>query len=243
MAEFFEAVSRSGPYFVSFLPSEHPVVLLLRQHGQKQAELALQGELLILDLIDCPIGDDGGEIVASFLRSNDSVIEVRLGDCRMTLRGIELIAEALKDNYTVEIVSVADNEIGDKGALAFIDVFDFNVSIKDLYLFEWNISERNIAPKFLAIVEYLAEIRNAVLIPDAARRASLLLIAARRTIADAGDLAVFPKEIVRMIAVKVWASRRDPAWIHAVSDYGGMVRQKEFVNEWMRENEGNKNKE
>jgi hypothetical protein len=47
---------------------------------------------------------------------------------------------------------------------------------------------------------------------------ALYLIAARRVtpIADAGILSIFPKEIVKMIAMAVYATRKDPAWIKAV---------------------------
>jgi hypothetical protein len=76
----------------------------------------------------------------------------------------------------------------------------------------------NIAPESVATIQYLTQTRNRVLIPAAARRASLYLIAARRAtpIADAGNLAIFPKEIIRMIAMAVYATRKDPAWIKAV---------------------------
>jgi hypothetical protein len=75
-----------------------------------------------------------------------------------------------------------------------------------------------IAPKARATIEYLAGTRNAILIPAAVRRASLSLIAARRNIAGAGILAIFPKEIVKMIAMEVYATRKDPIWIDALSE-------------------------
>ena len=75
-----------------------------------------------------------------------------------------------------------------------------------------------VAPELHATIRYLAETRNKTLIPAAARQASLFLVAARRKIADAGSLAIFPKEIVKMIAMEVWATRKDPIWIDALSE-------------------------
>ena len=77
----------------------------------------------------------------------------------------------------------------------------------------------NIAPHTEAIIEYLTKTRNVILIPAAVRRASLCLIAARHSIADAGPLGIFPKEIVKMIAMEVWATRMDPIWIGTLSEF------------------------
>ena len=57
---------------------------------------------------------------------------------------------------------------------------------------------------------------NQILIPAAVRRASLYLVAARRSVANAGAIGIFPKEIVKMIAIKVWETRKDPIWIEAL---------------------------
>ena len=79
-----------------------------------------------------------------------------------------------------------------------------------------------------ATIEYLAETRNNFLIPAAVRCASLYLIAARHT-ADSGSLAIFPKEIVKMIAMEVYGTRKDLKWINAVSGPEYIARQREVV--------------
>jgi hypothetical protein len=65
----------------------------------------------------------------------------------------------------------------------------------------------------------ISQTRNEILIPAAVRRASLLLVGTRRSLplSDAGMFSMMPKEIVRMVAMKVWASRRDPIWIQSLS--------------------------
>ena len=57
-------------------------------------------------------------------------------------------------------------------------------------------------------------------IPRVAQRAALYLIGIRRQTAfgeGMGLLGWCPKEIVKMIAIEVWALRRDAAWIKALT--------------------------
>ena len=76
----------------------------------------------------------------------------------------------------------------------------------------------NITAEQRETFQYLTHTRNKDLIPAAVRRASLYLIAARRIIDDAGALSCFPKEIVKMIAMQLWATRKEPIWIQALSE-------------------------
>jgi hypothetical protein len=188
------------------------LVALLRQYRKEdQAELLTHGELAELDLNRCHIGDDGAEIVADFLKHDETVRLVRLWSCNIGPRGAKAIAESLKHNQTVEEMSLFRNQIGDEGAEALIDALSYNVCMK------W-LDTGHEAPKFQATLQHLTKIRNKILIPAAVRRASLYLIAARRNIAEAGILAIFPKEIVRMIAMEVWATRNEPIWINALTE-------------------------
>jgi hypothetical protein len=188
------------------------VTLLKKLGKQEDAEKLMRNELKKLNLFNCGIGDDQVVTVAAFIKVDDTLEEVLLYDCNIESRGAKAIADAVKHNK-VWYLGLSSNQIGQEGAEALINALGHNVSITVLYVITYNI-----APKSMATIEYLTETRNTVLIPAAARRASLYLIAARRAtpIADAGDLAVFPKEIVRMIAMAVYATRKDPAWIKAV---------------------------
>ena len=158
------------------------------------------------------IGYDGAEIVADFLK-HETVSRVYLSFCKIRPRGCKAVADALKHNQTVEYLNLDENPIGYEGAEAVIDALNYNVCIKEL-----DVSMSVMALKFLTAIKYLTQTRNKILIPAAVRRASLYLIAARRVIADAGVLAIFPKEIVRMIAMEVWATRKEPIWINALSE-------------------------
>ena len=198
--------------FLTFLSTARDaLVALLREHG-KGAEVAalMQGKLATLNLSYCKIGDDGAEIVANFLKDDETVKKVWLYGCKIGLQGAKAIAECLKHNQTVELMNPQNILIGDEGLEALIDALNFNVCMEGMYLF--NDSE---APELKATIKYLTQTRNEILIPTVVRRASLYLIAARRNIADAGNLAIFPKEIVKMIAMQVWATRKEPIWINA----------------------------
>jgi hypothetical protein len=188
--------------------------MLLTKHGEeKDAAALMRDELKDLYLNYCGIGDDEAVKVAAFIKGNDTVEELYLGNNNIGSRGAKPIADALKYNKKVWYLGLGGNQIGREGAESLIDALNHNVCITELYLYG-----NNIAPESEAPIQYLTWTRNRVLIPAAARHASLYLIAARRAtpIADAGILAIFPKEIVRMIAMAVWATRKDPKWIEAV---------------------------
>jgi hypothetical protein len=191
------------------------LAVLLREHGMDdQVERLMQGELAKLHLNGRSIGDDhGAEIVADFLKHDNTVERVYLGYCKIGPRGVKAIAESLKHNQTVEEMYLFLNPIGGKGAEALIEALNLNVCMEFL-----TATDESVGPKLQATMKYLTETRNQILIPAAVRRASLSLIAARRSIADAGNLAMFPKEIVKMIAIEVWATRKEPIWINALTE-------------------------
>ena len=210
---------------------------LLREHGKdEQAELALRGELSVLNLTNCDIGDSGGHVVAAFLEHNKSTFQALLGVCSIGLHGIKILVEALKSNETLEMMYLVGNEVGDEGGDALIDALSFNVCITEVchigYVYNMDMQRRE-------IVDYLTKTRNKCLIPAAVRRVSLFLIGIRCSSPGLGmgDLAILPSEIVKMITMEVWASRRDPKWIQALSDEEYAQRHEDFVDHWVRHND------
>jgi hypothetical protein len=200
----------------TFLPLllERDLFALLTKHGlEEDAEKLMRGELRELNLSGYEFGDDGAVKVAAFIKVNDTVEELYLGNNNIGPLGAKALADAVKHNKKVWYLSLRHNQIEQEGADFFINALSHNVCLTELY-----VGGNNIAHQSEATIEYLTETRNAILIPAAVRRASLYLIAARRAtpIADAGALAVFPKEIVKMIAMAVWATRKDPKWIEAI---------------------------
>ena len=188
-------------------------MLLTDCEHEEQVHALVRGGLKRLDLDFCSIGSDGAEIVANFLEHDDVVREVRISSCQIGPRGAQYIAEALKKNKNVVLLDLSDNNLRNRGGETIMNVLrHHNVLVIDLYL-----SGNYVTGELEDSVLFLTRTRNLVMVPAAARRATLCFIAARRSIADAGDLAVFPKEIVKMIAVEVWATRKDPKWIEAVA--------------------------
>ena len=64
----------------------------------EQAERLMQGELAKLHLNGRPIGDDGAEIVADFLKLDQTLKMGYLYSCNIGPRGVKAIAKALKHN-------------------------------------------------------------------------------------------------------------------------------------------------
>ena len=195
--------------------SQETLLALLRKHGKdEQAASLIRGGLTELNLQGTPIGDDGAEIIAVFLRDDETVRKVLLYSCNIGPRGVEAIAEVLKYNKTVEHLNLNHNQIGDKGAETLVKALASNVWIKSIRIVYGSL----IAPETIATLKYMTKSRNGIQIPAVVRRACLYLIAARRTPAEAGTLSIFPKEIVKLIAMQVWATRKDPIWIEALSE-------------------------
>jgi hypothetical protein len=180
---FWERESR---FLFTFLPLllERDLVMLMKERGkEKDAKKLMQGELKGLDLRGCELGHDGAVTVAAFIKIDDTVEQVYLYNCNIGPRGAKAIADALKRNKKVWFLNLISNQIGDEGANAFINALSDNVCLMGLPIFS-----NNISPESMATIKYLTETRNKVLVPAAARRASLYLIAARRAtpMADSG---------------------------------------------------------
>ena len=60
--------------------------------------------------------------------------------------------------------------------------------------------------------------RNKTAVPDAVRRSALFLIGICRStnFKGMGEFAILPKEVVRLIAMAVWATRRSPKWSYTI---------------------------
>ena len=194
------------------------LVALLLEHGKdEQVEPLMRGELTMLDLDSCLIGDDGAEIVADFFALED-VKTVLLWKCGIGPRGAKAIAESLKHNPAVEYMYLPENQIGAEGTEAIIEALKYNVCMECLDILGFDIAGSSELHGSIESIEYLTRTRNTILIPAAVRRASLCLLAARRNITNAGTLAIFPKEIVKIIAMEVWATRKDPIWLNALTE-------------------------
>ena len=186
--------------------------------------------------------DDGLRALAAGLDCNTSLQVLNLSTCGINDSGACLIAESLSRNKQSKLreLNLCFNKIKVSGKLAFANMLRSNQILETLRLqqglFEGDevaevlnvfldvLSHSNVSLKSLSLSrdnEFAASVlhRNSILIPEAVRRASLYLIGIRQsTLASdgMGDLAVFPKDIVKLLAQHVWATRKDPKWIDAV---------------------------
>ena len=129
-----------------FSPARDALAGLLRVHSKDdQAAALMQGELTRLNLAYCSIGDDGAEIVADFLKHDETVGKVNLDDCCFGPRGANVIAEALRDNATVEYLVLDCNEIGNQGGAALINALRYNVCLIFITLYGTSITSESLA--------------------------------------------------------------------------------------------------
>ena len=64
-------------------------------------------------------------------------------------------------------------------------------------------------PDYIGVQKLLSDISIYYRKRAAARRAALFIIARY----GEGDLAVFPRDLIKLIAKEVWNTREDPIWI------------------------------
>jgi len=80
------------------------------------------------------IEDSGCIAIADAMKTDASVLSLRLGCNIIRDAGAKAIAEALMVNTTLTMVSLGENKIGDKGAKAFVPVLKKNPSLRTFYL-------------------------------------------------------------------------------------------------------------
>ena len=184
--------------------------------------------------------NEGAQVVADFLKDDNTLQLVLLGSRvsfgidadeignMLGMDGITALAEALKHNRTVDSLGLERTWFGEEAGKALLECFNSNVSIEIL-----SIDDTGLSPELQGNLEFLANSRNRVLIPDVVREAALLLILARRSSNsdDMGTLAALPKDVVRLIAMRVWATNKDPKWIEAVEATGTYEMVKSYCIE------------
>jgi hypothetical protein len=188
-----------------------------------------------LVLLGNSIGDEGVVALADGLRSNDSLRALNLGYCGISDEGAIALASLLSHGSHLETLDLRENQIGEAGMKALANALKRNQSLQ-VFLAQSNagLEGAGIEDAFIKALQNNVTLhtlegiksstikslllRNKMQIPEAVRRAALLLIGIRRStdFEGMGDFAVFPKDIVRLIAQTVWATRKDPIWIQAL---------------------------
>ena len=168
----------------------------------------------MLDLSLCSLNDDDVEVVAQFLETNKTVEDVRLWGNKIGVRGAKAIATLISRNRTIFLLDLYNNDFENEGAECILEA----VSLSNVCITFLNLNGNNLTLKF-DFREKLKSIttRNQFKIPENVRRVALYLIIVRKSsnFNNMGNLAIFPKEIVKMIAIRIWQTRRDPIWINS----------------------------
>ena len=196
--------------------------------------------IISLKLYKTRIGDAGAIAIATGLKNNVSLRYLRLRSCRIGNVGAIAIAEALKHSLVLFYLGLDRNEIDSSGILAIAEALKQNRSLEVLKIslgihvhhFEnafVDALEHNVSLVSLrTAAEWKSErinrllLRNREYIPAVVRAAALLLIGIRRSPnfdAMGAFFGICCKDVVRVIAMEVWATRKDPIWIQALSEY------------------------
>ena len=205
----------------------HALANLLLLHGHRKLALDIaEGTNVTLGI---PPGEwfacREAEIVADYLLYNDTVTEVWLNEHSIRSDGVQLLCYVLSGNQRIVAVGLHQNPlvrraavggdapVGSDAAKALLAMFETNVAIQHLTLYRCQLAEEDVQA-----IQLLVK-RNRRAIPAAVRRTCLYLIAVRRTL-NCDGMGIFgkcPKEIVRLISMHVWETRRDPVWLQAIN--------------------------
>ena len=84
------------------------------------AALQRNRALVMLDLRDCPLGREGGALVASMLKTNSTLSELALWNTNMRQEGATAILRALHANNSLQRLDLGCNELGPEASPVLI---------------------------------------------------------------------------------------------------------------------------
>ena len=174
--------------------------------------------LEFLGLDACRLGDREAFVFADVLRHNTGLKELDLVENEIGVSGLVEMARALRVNRSLQNFWFGPNSDKEKDVEdAFVDTLCMNVCLTHVGL------DRRLGGEEVEVIgnPSLEPVlrRNRERIPAAVRRAALLLIGVCRFSTNyegMGDFAIVPKDVVKLIAMEVWATRTDPIWIQVL---------------------------
>ena len=182
------------------------------------AGLKINTNLEFLCLHDCTLGDREAVVFADVLRHNTGLKELDLIENEIGVSGLVELARALRVNRSLQKLWFGPHsgkELEKNAEDAFVDMLGMNICITGLRL-DPDLQGEEVVGN-LSFKPLLR--RNRDLLPAAVRRAALLLIGVCRPSTNyegMGVFAIVPKDVVKLIAKEVWATRSDPIWIQAL---------------------------
>lgn len=90
------------------------------------------------------LGNEGIKVVADVLKTNTTITDLLVNDCKFTHSGAKELAAALSTNNTLQGLAMDDNQIGLDGARAFATALRTNKSLQKLFVAGCGISDEGV---------------------------------------------------------------------------------------------------
>ena len=173
-----------------------------------------------LELSNCAMRDNMAVVFADALKVNTGLKTLDFSSNNIGVSGLVALARALRVNRNLQKFwfDDRDEELVKDVEVACVDMLCVNVCLtyvgQDPDGYEDTVAYQ---PPRLSWAPLLC--RNEERIPAAVRRAALLVIGVCRRSTNyegMGAFAIVPKDVVKLIAMEVWATRTDPIWIQAL---------------------------
>jgi len=98
------------------------------------------------------IGDEGVKAIAEYLKYNTTLQILSLGANNIGEIGASYLADALENNNTIMKLFLSYNKIGDKGATALLKSLNKNYSLQILAVHDNNIQDKSLIVKISEIL-------------------------------------------------------------------------------------------
>ena len=164
--------------------------------------------LTTLHLYGNQIGAEGAKELAEALKMNSTLTTLNLSHNQIGDEGAKELAEALKRNTALATLNLNGNGIGAEGAKELAEALKFNISLTTM-----DLSDNGIVGARCEELSILLERNKAIV--RAVRSAVCFVIGIRRgnNCKGMGDFGRFPRDVVLMIAKRLWATRGDVKWL------------------------------
>jgi len=128
--------------------------------------LALNTSLVVLDLTNCGLGDEGAEALAAALAHNKTLTTLALGQNSITEVGAQLLAQALHGDAVLSTLELQENPIKTEGAVALAKVMSTNSSLLHLNLAGCRIGDEGVVRLLGSVAANVATSLRTLILKD-----------------------------------------------------------------------------
>lgn len=193
--------------------------------ARKFADMILQGNVTEVHAANYYITTEGVQSIADALKKNTSVTYLNLASNLMGGNGLLVLSEMLKTNTTLNTLNLSGNRMSllDGTVECLLDALSVNTSLTTLHLHDTYIHSSIISTALMTNITLInvtgvqsnllkSLLKRNRIIRSKVRSIVLFIIKIR----GEGAFQRFPKEMMRMIAQKVWATRGDCIWLRII---------------------------